>query len=106
MSRRYNESTPRPAWQAAGAIMKSAILLLLVYAAACAQTAAPSKVILNLERSPYAKLHNVPVSAVTITNGFWSERRKTNVEKSIPTMLQLLEEHGIVDNFRRLSGAR
>ncbi len=86
--------------------MKSATTVLLACAAVCAQTSGPSKVILNLEKSPNAKLHNVPVSAVTITNGFWSERRKTNVEKSIPTMLQLLEEHGVVDNFRRLSGAR
>jgi DUF1680 family protein len=80
------------------------IVLTLLAAGAVAQT--PTKVILNLEKSPYAKLHNVPVSAVRITDGFWSERRKTNVEKSIPTMLQLLEEHGAVDNFRRLTGAK
>jgi hypothetical protein len=33
-------------------------------------------------------------------------RIRTNVERSIPTMLQLLEEHGVVDNFRRLSGRK
>lgn len=66
----------------------------------------PEKVILNLERSPYAKLHNVPVPAVRIEAGFWAERRKTNVEKSIPTMLPLLEEHGVMDNFRRLTGTK
>src|SRR5207237_1289708 len=48
----------------------------------------------------------VPVRAVTITRGFWYERRKVNVECSIPTMLELLEEHGVVDNFRRLSGKK
>ncbi len=68
--------------------------------------ATASAQILNLEKSPHAKLHNVPVSAVTINDGFWAERRKTNVEKSIPTMLELLEEHGVVDNFRRLTGAK
>jgi DUF1680 family protein len=62
--------------------------------------------ILALERSPGAKLHNVPVRAVTLRDGFWAGRRKANVERSIPTMLQLLEEHGIVDNFRRLSGRK
>ncbi len=62
--------------------------------------------ILKLEHSPYAKLHNVPVTAVKIQDGFWSARRKTNVEKSIPTMLTLLEEHGVVDNFRRLTGEK
>jgi hypothetical protein len=39
-------------------------------------------------------------------NGFWSERMRTNVEESIPTLLALLEEHGVVDNFRRLSGRK
>jgi hypothetical protein len=38
--------------------------------------------------------------------GFWFDRMKTNSEKSIPTMLELLEEHGVVDNFRRLSGRK
>src|SRR6204780_1191717 len=42
--------------------------------------------VLNLANSPYAKLHSVPVHAVTIEEGFWSKRRKTNVESSIPTM--------------------
>ena len=59
-----------------------------------------------MEHSPGAKLHNVPVRAVTLRDGFWAGRRKVNVERSIPTMLQLLEEHGIVDNFRRLSGRK
>src|SRR6267378_2342513 len=31
--------------------------------------------ILNLAKSPYAKLRNVPVHAVTIENGFWEQRR-------------------------------
>lgn len=63
-------------------------------------------VILKLDKSPHAKLRNVPVSAVTIKDGFWSARRKVNVERSIPTLLQLLEDHGILDNYRRLSGAK
>lgn len=83
-------------------IIVAAVLAL----AALAQAPPPSQVVLNLEKSPHAKLHNVPVSAVTVTTGFWSERRRTNVEKSIPTMLQLFEEHGVMDNFRRLSGAK
>jgi DUF1680 family protein len=60
--------------------------------------------VLNLANSPYAKLHSVPVRAVTIEEGFWSKRRKTNVERSIPTMRVQLEEHGRMDNFRRLVG--
>jgi DUF1680 family protein len=60
--------------------------------------------VLNLANSPYAKLHSVPVRAVTIQEGFWSKRRKTNAERSIPTMRDELEQHGRMDNFRRLVG--
>src|SRR5207248_913669 len=60
--------------------------------------------VLNLARSPHARLHNIPVSAVTITDGFWAQRRKTNVDRSIPTMRELLEANGRMDNFRRLTG--
>jgi uncharacterized protein len=60
--------------------------------------------VLNLNNSPYAKLHSVPVRAVTIEEGFWSKRRKTNVDSSIPTMRDQLLEHGRMDNFRRLVG--
>ncbi len=62
--------------------------------------------VLDLRRSPYAKLRSVPVRAVTMRDGFWSARQKVNVERSIPTLLDLLEEHGVLDNFRRLSGRK
>jgi uncharacterized protein len=60
--------------------------------------------VLNLAKSPYAKLRNVPVHAVTITSGFWAARRQINVEKSIPSMEKLLEGNGRMDNFLRLAG--
>jgi DUF1680 family protein len=60
--------------------------------------------VLNLTKSPYAKLHNVPVHAVTINSGFWGARRETNVDKSIPSMEKLLESNGRIDNFLRLVG--
>ena len=62
--------------------------------------------ILYLKNSPHAKLRNIPVHAVTITNGFWADRRKVNVEKSIPTMRDLLESNGRMDNFLRLTGKK
>src|SRR5215467_6970822 len=58
--------------------------------------------VLNLAKSPHAKLRNVPVHAVTITSGFWGARRETNVEKSIPSMEKLLEGNGRMNNFLRL----
>jgi DUF1680 family protein len=60
--------------------------------------------VLFLDNSPYAKLHNIPVHAVTITQGFWGTRRKTNVDKSIPSMEKLLEANGRMHNFLRLVG--
>jgi len=60
--------------------------------------------ILNLAKSPYAKLRSVAVHAVTIENGFWAQRREVNVSKSIPSMGKLLETNGRIDNFRRLIG--
>ena len=58
----------------------------------------------NLAKSPHAKLRNIPVRAVTIQSGFWASRREINVTKSIPTMHDLLEANGRMNNFRRLVG--
>jgi uncharacterized protein len=60
--------------------------------------------VLFVDKSPYAKLRNVPVHAVTISSGFWGARRETNVNKSIPSMEKLLEANGRMDNFLRLVG--
>jgi uncharacterized protein len=58
----------------------------------------------NLVKSPYAKLRNIPVHAVTIQKGFWSPRREINVTRSMPTMYDLLEANGRMNNFLRLVG--
>ncbi len=60
--------------------------------------------VLFLDKSPYAKLHNIPVHAVKVKEGFWGARRATNVEKSIPSMEKLLEANGRMNNFLRLVG--
>ena len=60
--------------------------------------------VLDLSRSPFAKLKTVPVSSVEIQEGFWSKRRATNVESSIPSMHDELIAHGRMDNFLRLEG--
>ena len=56
-----------------------------------------------VRKSPHAKLRDIPVRAVTMGDGLWGTRRQVNVEVSIPTILPLIEEHGYIDNFRRLS---
>jgi uncharacterized protein len=58
--------------------------------------------VIATSNSPYAKLHSIPVRAVTVREGFWSKRRQTNVEHSIPSMHDELEAHGRMDHFRRL----
>lgn len=62
--------------------------------------------VLDTSRSSKAVLRGVPVSAVQMHPGFWSARQKVNIETSLPTLLQLFEEKGIIDNFRRVSGRK
>jgi len=80
------------------------LLFVLCCSAACHGAAADDTAILSLEHSPHAEMQNVPIHAVKMGEGFWADRMKVNVEKSIPTMLAELEQHGIVENFRRVSG--
>src|SRR5262249_51419220 len=49
---------------------------------------------------------SVPVNAVTMGNGFWAARRKAIFEKSIPGSLTMIEQSGVMDNFRRLTGKK
>ncbi len=56
--------------------------------------------------SPFAALAPVPIHAVTLRDGFWRPRLKANRKASISTLLAQLEMHGVVDNFRRLSGRK
>jgi len=77
----------------------------LVFAGLLLAPFAPAQVI-DTSRSPKAVLHAVPVQAVRLGQGFWTERRRVNEEVSLPTLLQLFEENGILDNFRRLSGKK
>ncbi len=60
--------------------------------------------VIDVSRSPFAKLKTVPVRAVTIQQGFWSQRRRTNLSASIPSMHDELVAHGRMDNFLRLAG--
>jgi DUF1680 family protein len=62
--------------------------------------------IIYLDHSLNARLHTVPVQAVHLGDGFWANRRRVTTERSLPTLLELLEEHGVMDNFRRLSGRK
>jgi DUF1680 family protein len=64
----------------------------------------PASVVVDTTRSPHAARWPVPVGAVRLGPGFWQPRREANRLSAIPRLLELLEEHGVVDNFRRLHG--
>ena len=82
--------------------MKRLVALFSLAAASFAATGNwKDQGVIYLDHTPHAAMHPVPVHAVHLGAGFWSERRKVNVERSIPTMLDLLEAHGVLDNFRR-----
>src|SRR5947207_9260678 len=59
--------------------------------------------VIYVDKSAYAKLHTIPVRAVTIRDGFWAQRRRVALEKSLPSARLQLEANGYIDNFRRLS---
>ena len=60
--------------------------------------------VIDLSKSPFAKLKTIPTHAVAVPDGLWQKRRQTNVESSIPSMHDELIEHGRMDNFLRLEG--
>jgi len=89
--------------------MRLFLLICLAAASALGQSVGDSwrgAGVIDVSQSPHVKLHSVPIRAVRLDEGFWSARMRINVERSIPTMLEELEQHGIVDNFRRLSGGK
>ncbi|MGD0361418.1 MAG: beta-L-arabinofuranosidase domain-containing protein [Bryobacteraceae bacterium] len=86
--------------------MRTFLLLCVLPLALAAGDDWQSAGVVNVTHSPYAKLHAVPIRAVTMGDGFWSARRAINVDQSIPTMLAELEQHGVVDNFLRLEGKK
>jgi DUF1680 family protein len=60
--------------------------------------------VVHTARSPHCRLRDVPLGAVKLEDGFWASRLRANREAGLPRLLALLEEHGVADNFRRLSG--
>jgi DUF1680 family protein len=64
------------------------------------------KAVVDLTRSPYAKMRAVPVGAVKLGDGFWAKRMKVNREASIPFTYQEMVDHGRFDNFLRYDGPK
>lgn len=64
-----------------------------------------SAFVVDTSRSPHARLRPVPIEAIRLMDGFWAPRLEANRRAAIPQMFRLLEEHGVLDNFRRVYGA-
>jgi len=56
--------------------------------------------------SEKTKLKPVPVDAVEMRDGFWKAKMDLNHSRGIPVLLGHLEDHGVVDNFRLVSGRK
>ncbi len=62
--------------------------------------------VVDTSASPHARLTGAPVRAVRLGEGFWRPRLEANRLAALPQLYRLLEEHGVVDNFRRVYGAK
>lgn len=58
----------------------------------------------DVSRSPYARWRTLPLSSVTLLDGFWTGRRKTNQAVSLRHGYQMLEQAGNFYNFRLAAG--
>ena len=54
--------------------------------------------------SAAALVHSVAPGDVTLLDGLWLQRVAANRTSGIPMLFERLEEHGVIDNFRRRSG--
>lgn len=91
---------------AAAVCLASALVVLVAAPGGAVRDPWREQGVVFTRHSPFAQLRDVPVRAVRMGDGFWAARMRVNVERSIPTLLDQLEQHGIFDNFRRLSGRR
>lgn len=57
-----------------------------------------------MSRSPYARWRTLPLSSVTLHDGFWAVRRETNQTVSLQHGYQMLEQAGNFHNFRLAAG--
>lgn len=87
------------AWLAAGS-------LCIVFAREQPSPEWASQGVIALNHSLNARMHPLPVSALKIPDGFWAVRRKPGAERILPGLLDLMEEHGLLDNFRRAAGKK
>jgi len=67
-------------------------------------TMTPVSGVTRTDSSRAARLRSVPLGDVSMRPGFWADRMAAN-RRGITALLTRLEAEGVVDNFRRISGA-
>jgi len=65
-----------------------------------------STIVVDTTHSPHARQRPVPITAVTLTDEFWSPRLRINRQVTLPAQYRLLQETGRLDNLRRASGKK
>ena len=50
--------------------------------------------VVDMSRSPYARLRPVPLDAVKLTDSFWEPRRRINRKITLPAQLKQCEDTG------------
>src|SRR5690349_21471250 len=60
--------------------------------------------VVDATRSPNAKLHPVPLTAVELRDGFWEPRRRINRQRTLFAQYEQLERAKSLDNFRIAAG--
>jgi DUF1680 family protein len=63
-----------------------------------------SAVITDTRHSPFARLKPVPVSNISLLDGFWLEQIRKNNNVTIFSQFKQLVSAGSIDNFQRLTG--
>jgi uncharacterized protein len=58
--------------------------------------------VVDLSRSKYARLHPLPLRAITIRDGFWAQRIAVNRNSAISEVYQQEIQNGRVFNFQRM----
>jgi DUF1680 family protein len=62
-------------------------------------------VVVDLVQSPHARQRPLDLAAVRLDDPVWAPRQSTNRSVTLPTQLELLEQTGRLDNFRKAAGA-
>ncbi len=59
----------------------------------------------NINPSPYARWHMLPLNSIELTGGFWANRQQMNHEVTLPHGYYMLEKAGNFENLRLAGGS-